>query len=219
MQIDPDYYKYFIAVFLLAITPGPTVLGVVSISIQKDYFSALKFIAGIITANAVFAIFSTVIKSIGFVLPNPLPDLMCIIGSITLFILGIKMLINTIFHMSKVNNIETKSSIVNRDFFIIGLLHHLCNPKTIAFFVSTYLSIVKLNHDFFFNAFCLGVYAILIDLIVLSTYFCIAYTFSKKLFLENNILRRLPIIAALILSFIAIKNLYISYSNFQVNIQ
>lgn len=212
MDISQQVIPYFTTVILLALTPGPTVVGVISLAIQNNYSSSLLFIAGILIANGVFIVFSAVVKSIGFVIPPALASFMVMIGSLGLLYLGGKMLLSTFYSVTGKNNTSKHDiSRSSNDYLLIGFVHHASNPKTVAFFVSMFLSIVPLDDQFIFNVTLLGIFTILIDAIILTTYSLFFSTASSIALNEKNLLHKLPVIASLIILYLAISNLLNSF--------
>ena len=209
--MSSELIPYFITVFALAIYPGPTVLGVVSLSVQGDRFNCVKFIMGILIANTLFVIFAAFIKSSGFFLPDYLKPMIVIIGSLGLFYLGAKMA----FGVNKARKNRSELTLIkfnlSNDSFLIGFFHHASNPNTITFFLSMFLSIVPLDESFFKNVLVLGAFAILIDAIVLSIYFMFAASIANLAFDQGGIVMKLPYLAVIMILYISISNFLNAY--------
>ncbi|MCP3922602.1 MAG: LysE family translocator [Desulfobacterales bacterium] len=129
-----------LAMFILAITPGPGVLATVAKSLATGFQNSLGLILGIVLGDAIFLLFA--IFGLSFV-AKVMGDFFIIVkycGSLYLIWIGIKIFI------TKETNISETSKTGN---FITGLLITLSNPKVILFycgFLPTFLDLSNLKN-------------------------------------------------------------------------
>ncbi len=128
-----------LAMFILAITPGPGVLATVAKSLATGFKNSLGLILGIVLGDAIFLFFA--IFGLSFV-AKVMGDFFIIVkycGSLYLIWIGIKIFI------TKETNISETSKTGN---FITGILITLSNPKVILFycgFLPTFLDLSNLK--------------------------------------------------------------------------
>lgn len=186
---------YLLEVLLLSVFPGPTVCTVLAFSSQQRMSLAMALTAGILSANAVAIAASGALRATGFLLPTFLYLPLASLGAVLLMLIGLRMVLQTLGEHDSPPRPRSSSM---AEAFAYGFLIHASNPRTLTFFTSIFLSSVPLNAAYVRTVFMLGLTAIAIDLIVLSTYAALAPYLSPKR-VRSSILGRTPLLAGIVL--------------------
>ena len=185
-----SFISFLIAMFLLAIVPGPGVFATISRSLASGFISSLSVIAGIITGDLFFLMFAFMGISTVANIFEQFFIVVKILGCIYLIFLGIKIFISNpiIFQ----NNKNLKYQKYNN--YLSGLVITLSNPKVILFYCGflpgfmDFSSLKKLEIFFVF----------IILLSVLSFYSFIAYQ-AKLFFTSKKTISNLNKVAGIVM--------------------
>lgn len=189
-----SFISFLIAMFLLAIVPGPGVFATISRSLASGFISSLSVIAGIITGDLFFLMFAFMGISTVANIFEQFFIVVKILGCIYLIFLGIKIFISNpiIFQ----NNKNLKYQKYNN--YLSGLVITLSNPKVILFYCGflpgfmDFSSLKKL--EIFFVFIIVG----LVLLSVLSFYSFIAYQ-AKLFFTSKKTISNLNKVAGIVM--------------------
>jgi len=137
-------FSLAIALFVLAVTPGPGMFATISRSLASGFASSLGVIAGIVTGDIIFLVFailgmSAISQAMGnfFVVVK-------IIGGAYLIFLGVKIWISKPVPVQQVN--DSKGTKYGN--YLSGLVITLSNPKVILFycgFLPAFMDLPSLN--------------------------------------------------------------------------
>jgi len=137
-------FSLFIALFVLAATPGPGVFATISRSLASGFVPSLAVIAGIVTGDIVFLMFAILGMSVIAQAMGNFFVVVKFIGAAYLIFLGIK-----IWRSKPVPVQEIKGG-KNKKFgnYLSGLVITLSNPKVILFycgFLPTFMDLSSLG--------------------------------------------------------------------------
>ena len=137
-----DILSFSIAMFLLAITPGPGVFAVLATSINSNIKNSFYMISGIVLGDVIFLLFAIFSLSSIQTILGDMFIFIKYVGGIYLLYLAYK-----IFTSSCIINIKESQNINTSKNFIAGLVITLSNPKVILFYISflpTFIDLKKL---------------------------------------------------------------------------
>ncbi|MEN8210514.1 MAG: LysE family translocator [Thermodesulfobacteriota bacterium] len=124
--------SFAIAIFLLAITPGPGIFAIISRSLASGFKTTLVMIAGCVTGDIIFLLFAIMgMSAIAQTMGN-LFLLVKIVGAAYLIFLGIKIWISRPVPV-RLQQINGKKA-VRYGNYLSGLGITLANPKVILFY-------------------------------------------------------------------------------------
>lgn len=125
-------FSFAIAIFVLAVTPGPGVFAIISRSLASGFKTTLLMIAGCITGDIIFLLFAIMGMSVIAQTMGTLFLLVKIVGAAYLIFLGIKIWISkpVPVNQQQINGKKT----VRYGNFLSGLGITLANPKVILFY-------------------------------------------------------------------------------------
>ncbi len=173
-------FSLFVALVILAATPGPGVFTVVARSMAAGFFSGLATVLGIVFGDYIFIVLSVCGLA---ALASAMGGFFAFIkyaGAIYLIFLGMKLL------LAKSNSVEIKPAAKHSlsSNFLAGLVTTLSNPKAILFYVSFFPAFVDVQHVTSFQVFQLLLVATVAVGFVMAGY---AYTASKaRGFFKNS---------------------------------
>jgi len=131
----------FVALFILAVIPGPGVFTVVARSMASGFFHGLVTVFGIVFGDYIFIILSLYGLSAVASTMGGFFTFIKYAGAIYLVWLGIKLL------LTKYSSVEVKP-VIELSFlsnFVAGLVTTLSNPKAILFYVSFFPAFINLQ--------------------------------------------------------------------------
>jgi len=165
-------FSLFVALIILAATPGPGVFTVVARSMAGGFLSGLATVLGIVFGDYIFIVLSVCGLA---ALSSAMGGFFAFIkyaGAMYLIFLGMKLL------LAKSNSVEikpaSKQSLSSN--FLAGLVTTLSNPKAILFYVSFFPAFVDVQQVASFQVFQLLLVATVAVGFVMAGY---AYTASK----------------------------------------
>lgn len=125
-------FSFAIAIFVLAVTPGPGVFAIISRSLASGFKTTLLMIAGCVTGDIIFLLFAIMGMSVIAQTMGTLFLLVKIVGAAYLIFLGIKIWISkpVPVNQQQINGKKT----VRYGNFLSGLGITLANPKVILFY-------------------------------------------------------------------------------------
>ena len=123
---------FFVASFVLAITPGPGVLYIVSRSLADGRRCGLASVLGVALGNFGNALGAAAGLAVLFAVSAATFSVVKYAGATYLIYLGIRTLRSSQSRVQPVDMVPTRLGIVVRDGFIVALL----NPKTALFFAA-----------------------------------------------------------------------------------
>ncbi len=165
-------FSLAIALFVLAVTPGPGMFATISRSLASGFASSLGVIAGIVTGDIIFLVFailgmSAISQAMGnfFVVVK-------IIGGAYLIFLGVKIWRSKPVSVQQTN--DNKGT--NYGNYFSGLVITLSNPKVILFycgFLPAFMDLPSLSGA----DFC--IVAITVSIVLSSVLICYAYLANR----------------------------------------
>lgn len=125
-------FSFAIAIFVLAVTPGPGVFAIISRSLASGFKTTLLMIAGCVTGDIIFLLFAIMGMSVIAQTMGTLFLLVKIVGAAYLIFLGVKIWISkpVPVNQQQINGKKT----VRYGNFLSGLGITLANPKVILFY-------------------------------------------------------------------------------------
>lgn len=125
-------FSFAIAIFVLAVTPGPGVFAIISRSLASGFKTTLLMIAGCVTGDIIFLLFAIMGMSVIAQTMGTLFLLVKIVGAAYLIFLGIKIWISKPVPVNQ-QQINGKKTFRYGN-FLSGLGITLANPKVILFY-------------------------------------------------------------------------------------
>lgn len=125
-------FSFAIAIFVLAVTPGPGIFAIISRSLASGFKTTLVMIAGCVTGDIIFLLFAIMGMSVISQTMGTLFILVKIVGAAYLIFLGIKIWISKPVPVNR-QQINGKKT-VRYGNYLSGLGITLANPKVILFY-------------------------------------------------------------------------------------
>lgn len=212
-----EYTQFVVSVFFLALTPGPSMIPVMSQSVRGNSLHAASAVLGITTANIILILVTAIIKlllihlsfKIGLLFHIEFPTVyLKIAGSCALIAIAFRIIIRA-SHRPKYISIKADDDIVlgtPSGVFWMSAWIHCANPATIFFYTSIFLSLVDGTDQYWFKIFVLGFIPVLLDLLMLG----LLATFTAAISLVttlNKSLARMPILAGALLAILGMQQL------------
>jgi threonine/homoserine/homoserine lactone efflux protein len=171
---------FSLAMFILAVTPGPGVFASASQALASGFRSSLQLIAGIVVGDLVFLLFAVFgLSTIAHIL-GEFFFIIKILGGAYLIWLGWKMWTREPMVFNS-NQKFTKHN--GRQRFLAGLLLTLGNPKVILFYAGFLPTFMDLSH---LKTLDIAVVAALVTIILSGVLGLYAFTASRALGLFKN---------------------------------
>ncbi len=178
---------FFVAMLILAASPGPGVFATVARALASGFRPALAVIGGIVIGDIIFLLFAAFgLSMVAQVLGN-LFFIVKICGGAYLVWLGIKIWLRDPGSVSETQDADTRSQGSN---FVSGLVVTLSNPKVILFYCGFLPSFFDLST---LTVFDLAIVVAIITAVlagVLGTYAYLASR-ARKMFTDKRSVRRL----------------------------
>ncbi len=173
----PLFSAFLLASFVLAVTPGPGVLYIVTRSLVQGRRSGLVSVAGVALGNLGNAFAASVGLAALFAVSSLAFSIVKYVGALYLVFLGVQMLRSSPVENS--SSISTGASLtrVFRDGFVVALL----NPKTTLFFAAFLPQFLSPDAPPMFQSMALGSLFVAIAAVTDSAYALAAGAVAPKL--------------------------------------
>jgi threonine/homoserine/homoserine lactone efflux protein len=174
--------SFAIAIFVLAVTPGPGVFAIISRSLASGFKTTLLMIAGCITGDIIFLLFAIMGMSVIAQTMGTLFLLVKIVGAAYLIFLGIKIWISKPVPVNR-QQINGKKA-VRYGNYLSGLGITLANPKVILFYCGFLPTFMDLQSMTGFDIFLVTIVLAMVLSVVLICYAYLAS--SARLFFSST---------------------------------
>ena len=174
-------FSFAIAIFVLAVTPGPGVFAIISRYLASGFKTTLVMIAGCITGDIIFLLFAIMGMSVIAQTMGTLFLLVKIVGAAYLIFLGIKIWISKPVpaHLQQINGKKA----IGYGNYLSGLGITLANPKVILFycgFLPTFMDLPSMT------GFDIFIVTIVLAMVLSVVLICYAYLASSaRLFFSS----------------------------------
>jgi len=175
-------FSFAIAIFVLAVTPGPGVFAIISRSLASGFKTTLVMIAGCITGDIIFLLFAIMGMSVIAQTMGTLFLLVKIVGAAYLIFLGIKIWISKPVPVNR-QQINGKKA-VRYGNYLSGLGITLANPKVILFYCGFLPTFMDLQSMTGFDIFLVTIVLAMVLSVVLICYAYLAS--SARLFFSST---------------------------------
>ncbi|MGA7179210.1 MAG: LysE family translocator [Thiobacillaceae bacterium] len=162
----PAFSAFLLASFVLAVTPGPGVIYIVTRSLVQGRRSGLASVAGVALGNLGNALAASVGLAALFAVSSLAFSVVKYIGALYLAYLGVKMLRSSPVENSTAIPAVAPLKRVFRDGFVVALL----NPKTTVFFAAFLPQFLSPNASPMFQSMALGFLFVAIAAVTDSAY-------------------------------------------------
>ena len=175
-------FSFAIAIFVLAITPGPGVFAIISRSLASGFKTTLLMIAGCVTGDIIFLLFAIMGMSVIAQTMGTLFLLVKIAGAGYLIFLGVKIWISKPVpaHLQQINGKKT----IGYGNYLSGLGITLANPKVILFYCGFLPTFMDLPSMTGFDIFIVTTVLAMVLSVVLISYAYLAS--SARLFFSST---------------------------------
>jgi homoserine/homoserine lactone efflux protein len=153
---------------ILTMTPGPSVLLIISQGMKFGGRASIKGTLGIQTANTLYFILSAAGLGALLLASAKLFQIIKWIGVGYLIYLGVKMLLSKGELSERLEQLS--SGKISRKLFSQGLITQLANPKAIVFFAALLPQFITTGENVLLQFFILGMTAIIVEFPVLAIY-------------------------------------------------
>ena len=174
-------FSFAIAIFVLAVTPGPGVFAIISRSLASGFKTTLVMIAGCITGDIIFLLFAIMGMSVIAQTMGTLFLVVKIVGAAYLIFLGIKIWISKPVPVNR-QQINGKKA-VRYGNYLSGLGITLANPKVILFYCGFLPTFMDLESMTGFDIFIVTIVLAMVLSVVLICYAYLAS--SARLFFSS----------------------------------
>ncbi len=174
-------FSFAIAIFVLAVTPGPGVFAIISRSLASGFKTTLVMIAGCVTGDIIFLLFAIMGMSVIAQTMGTLFLVVKIVGAAYLIFLGIKIWISKPVPVNR-QQINGKKA-VRYGNYLSGLGITLANPKVILFYCGFLPTFMDLESMTGFDIFIVTIVLAMILSVVLICYAYLAS--SARLFFSS----------------------------------
>jgi threonine/homoserine/homoserine lactone efflux protein len=151
---------------LLALTPGPAVLLIVSQGMRRGFRSSSRGAAGILAGNAIYFALSAAGLGALLMASKQVFDILQIAGAAYLALLGLKMMLLPRRESDGPDAADDRGL----GSFVQALITQLANPKAIVFFTALLPQFVDATQPIAAQLLILGVVSIIVELPVLLFY-------------------------------------------------
>jgi homoserine/homoserine lactone efflux protein len=155
---------------VLAFTPGPAVLLVISQGMKRSFRASLGGAIGILTGNAIYFALSAFGLGAVLLASHRLFEIVQWLGAGYLIYMGARMLFARSAAIGEAGGPEPRRA----NTFLEGLLTQLANPKAIVFFTALLPQFVDPKKDVAWQMLVLGILATVLEFPVLALYGAIA---------------------------------------------
>ncbi len=174
-------FSFAIAIFVLAVTPGPGVFAIISRSLASGFKTILLMIAGCVTGDIIFLLFAIMGMSVIAQTMGTLFLLVKIVGAAYLIFLGVKIWISKPVpaHLQQINGKKA----IGYGNYLSGLGITLANPKVILFYCGFLPTFMDLPSMTGFDIFLVTMVLAMVLSVVLISYAYLAS--SARLFFSS----------------------------------
>jgi threonine/homoserine/homoserine lactone efflux protein len=162
----PLFSAFLLASFVLAVTPGPGVLYIVTRSLVQGRRSGLVSVAGVAFGNLGNALAASIGLAALFAVSSLAFSAVKYVGALYLVYLGVQMLRSSPVENSAAMSTATPIRRIFRDGFVVALL----NPKTTVFFAAFLPQFLSPNAPPMFQSVALGFLFVAIAAVTDSAY-------------------------------------------------
>ena len=175
-------FSFAIAIFVLAVTPGPGVFAIISRSLASGFKTTLLMIAGCVTGDIIFLLFAIMGMSVIAQTMGTLFLLVKIVGAAYLIFLGVKIWISKPVpaHLQQINGKKA----IGYGNYLSGLGITLANPKVILFYCGFLPTFMDLPSMTGFDIFLVTMVLAMVLSVVLISYSYLAS--SARLFFSST---------------------------------
>ena len=175
-------FSFAIAIFVLAVTPGPGVFAIISRSLASGFKTTLLMIAGCVTGDIIFLLFAIMGMSVIAQTMGTLFLLVKIVGAAYLIFLGVKIWISKPVpaHLQQINGKKA----IGYGNYLSGLGITLANPKVILFYCGFLPTFMDLPSMTGFDIFLVTMVLAMVLSVVLISYAYLAS--SARLFFSST---------------------------------
>jgi len=175
-------FSFAIAIFVLAVTPGPGIFAIISRSLASGFKTTLLMIAGCVTGDIIFLLFAIMGMSVIAQTMGTLFLLVKIAGAGYLIFLGIKIWIAKPVpaHLQQING----NKVIGYGNYLSGLGITLANPKVILFYCGFLPTFMDLESMTGFDIFLVTIVLAIVLSVVLISYSYLAS--SARLFFSST---------------------------------
>ena len=175
-------FSFAIAIFVLAVTPGPGVFAIISRSLASGFKTTLLMIAGCVTGDIIFLLFAIMGMSVIAQTMGTLFLLVKIVGAAYLIFLGVKICISKPVpaHLQQINGKKA----IGYGNYLSGLGITLANPKVILFYCGFLPTFMDLPSMTGFDIFLVTMVLAMVLSVVLISYAYLAS--SARLFFSST---------------------------------
>jgi threonine/homoserine/homoserine lactone efflux protein len=181
-----DIFSLFIAIFILAISPGPGLFAVLSKSITSGFKNASYMVFGLVLGDIIYLLLAIYSLNAIALYIGDLFIYLKYIGGVYLLYLGYKIITSKIEEI----NLNIEDNTATKTNFILGLIITLGNPKVIIFYLGFLPAFINLE---VLNTIDVMISVLIVSctlLIVILTYAYLAHK-SKKIFKSKKALKKL----------------------------
>lgn len=182
---------WFVATFLMCLSPGPNVFTTLSFALAQGFASAMRSVLGVAVASALFL----VVSSLGLVAVLTAAAttffVVRIVGAAYLAYLGVRLLRAA----TRPTPGATPVRLTTRP-FTQGFATHISNPKAVLYWGALLPQFIEADRPIAGQVLLLGSLGILIDIAVLASYAAIA-AFARRKLEHPGVTRTLHAIAGL----------------------
>lgn len=176
----PTFFFYLVTWTLVALSPGPAAICVMSQAARHGWRASVSGLAGIQTGNVIFFICSALGLASLLSAATTAFAVLRVMGAIYLLHLGLRVLISTL--RAKAAQADGKLvPAAMRGLFLQGLLIQLTNPKALLFVSALLPQFIDAAKPFGFQIIVLGSVTVVVDVIVMLVYATLAARGSRSL--------------------------------------
>ncbi|SOD90344.1 LysE family translocator [Caenispirillum bisanense] len=136
-------FAFYVAVYLLGLTPGPGVFAVIARGLAQGFVRTLPFIAGILCGNITWLTLTVFGLSMVAQVLGPLFLAVKIAGGLYLVYMGVKMWRKRVTAEDLDADVPEEASLLRR--WLSGYMLTLGNPKPIFFYLSVLPNLLDMN--------------------------------------------------------------------------
>jgi threonine/homoserine/homoserine lactone efflux protein len=185
---------FSLAMFLLAITPGPGVFATISRALSSGFSNSSFLVLGIVIGDIIFLLLAIFGLSAMASMLGEFFILVKYVGGVYLLFLGYKILTSK----EKETNIKGIHELSWKKNFLTGLIITLSNPKVILFYLGFLPTFINLQS---LNAIDIVIISMIVTIVLGGVMLAYAYSASsaKNLFKNKSSKRKMNIVAGTVM--------------------